>query len=227
MIGMGDRDRDPLGEDTALSYAAIRRVIGLAGLALPFVLGLAAIVDGHLKISMSAYYYSDLRDYFTGTLCVIGVFLFCYRFRAPHAEGWLAKLGGLAALGVAFFHTAPAGAVTTAVRVRSDVHFTCATILFVILGDISFQFFPSAESVAERRAHEHRFYRACGLVIWVGIAGYALVSNLFPGTCRRHPVLFWVETVCVLAFSLSFLVKGEFAESVRTLIRRSPDLPGA
>ncbi|HWA66709.1 MAG TPA: hypothetical protein VG899_10125 [Mycobacteriales bacterium] len=211
--------RTPLGEDTALSYAAIRRVIGLAGIALPFVLGAAAVHDGTLKDSMSSYYYSGLRDYFTGTMCVIGVFLFCYEFRAPHVEAWLAKLAGLAALGVAFFHTAPIGPVSSGVRVRSDIHFGCAAVLFAILGDIAFQFFPSAQSAAELRAHERRFYRACGLVIWGGIAGYAVASNAFPGFCHHHPVLFWVETACVLAFSLSFLVKGQFADGMRTLMR--------
>jgi hypothetical protein len=207
------------GEDSALSYAAIRRVIGLAGLALPIVLGSAAAVDGHLKGSISAYYYSDLRDYFTGTMCVIGVFLFCYRFRAPHIEAWLAKLAGIAALGVAFFHTSPGGHVSHAVQLRSDVLFASATVLFAILGDISYQFFPSAESREEQRVHERRFYRGCGVVIWSGIAGYALVGNIFRGFCRDHPVLFWVETVCVLAFSLSFLVKGEFSTGVRQLMR--------
>jgi hypothetical protein len=218
--------RDPVGENTALSYAAIRRVIGLAGVALPFVLGAAAAVDDNLKSSMSAYYYSDMRDYFTGTLCVIGVFLFCYQFRAPHVEGWLARLGGVAALGVAFFHTSPGGPVATAVRVRSDIHFSCAAVLFVILGDIAFQFFPSAESQAELRAHERRFYRGCGLVIWGGIGGYALVSNVFHSFCQDHPVLFWVEAACVLAFSLSFLVKGQFAGGVRTLMRRNTESSG-
>ncbi|HVT20497.1 MAG TPA: hypothetical protein VHE57_03805 [Mycobacteriales bacterium] len=211
---------DALGEDSALSYAALRRVIGLTGLALPVALGLAAIVDGHLKTSMSAYYYSGMRDYFTATLCVIGVFLFCYRFRAPHVEGWLAKLAGLAALGVAFFHTAPSGHVTTAVQVRSDLHFASATVLFVILGFISFAFFPSAESPDEQRLHERHFYRACGLVIWIAIGGYAVFSNVFHRLSHDHPVLFWVETVCVLAFSLSFLVKGQFATGVRALVGR-------
>ncbi|MGH3264433.1 MAG: hypothetical protein ACRDNS_20835, partial [Trebonia sp.] len=64
--------RERRGEAPALTYFALRRAIGVIGLALPVVLLVTGCIEGHLEGSISAYYYTDLRDYFTGTMCVLG-----------------------------------------------------------------------------------------------------------------------------------------------------------
>ena len=90
-----------------LSYLALRRILGSIGVALPFVLffGNLWLGDGHMLASISAYYYSVMRDVFVGSMCAAGVFLISYRYtRWQDAAG---SVAGFAAIGVALFPTTP------------------------------------------------------------------------------------------------------------------------
>lgn len=213
------RMRENSGEDPALTYFGLRGAIGLIGIALPVVLLATSIIDGHVQESISAYYYTHLRDYFTGTMWVIGIFLFSYRFGTWRSEGLLTKTAGLAALGVAFFHTAPSGPASISVLRLSDVHLACAGVLFVILGVISFVFFPSDETDPERLDQIAWVYRGLGLAIWLSIVLMIALNWLAPAFFARHSLLFWLETVAVLSFSASFLIKGQFVK--RTIVLTS------
>ena len=86
-----------------LSYYAMRRMVGLLALALPFALAagsiLAALLSpGHhlphplLERSISDYYYTPMRDFYVGSLCAIAAFLACSRGYDLHDEitGYLA-----------------------------------------------------------------------------------------------------------------------------------------
>lgn len=77
-----------------LSYVGIRRAIGISGLVLPIFLGPAGwLVFGiAIQDNMSSYYHTALRDVFVGTLCAIGIFLFCYR-GYDWIENWTANVG--------------------------------------------------------------------------------------------------------------------------------------
>src|SRR3954447_13327075 len=87
-----------------LSYLSVRRAIGAIGLLLPIVLGpVGWLVFGiEIQDNMSSYYHTALRDVFVGSLCAIGIFLFCYR-GYDWIKRWTAFLGCLSALGVALF----------------------------------------------------------------------------------------------------------------------------
>src|SRR4051794_40937799 len=98
-------------DDTAnfvASFLFMRRGIGILGVALPIALPLLyGIIAGqwHLLNSMSRYYYTDTRNIFVGTLCAIGVFLFCYRYKP--SDFWVSNAAGLAAITVALCPTTP------------------------------------------------------------------------------------------------------------------------
>ncbi|GAA2611899.1 hypothetical protein GCM10010399_48480 [Dactylosporangium fulvum] len=87
------------------SYLLMRAVIGFVGVALPFVLVLGdwALEHGSLlaKGSLSAYFYSGMRDVFVGCLCVTGVFLMTYKVFEHTLDNLLSSVAGVAALGVA------------------------------------------------------------------------------------------------------------------------------
>src|SRR3984957_15548015 len=129
------------GEDPALSYQNMRAITGYVGLALPAVLLLAGLADGHIESSLSAYYYTRAGNVFTGALCVIGVFLLAYRLTAWAVDNIATTLAGVSALGVAFFHAAPQNATLSQLRL-ADVHLACAAALFIVLGAISLFIFP-------------------------------------------------------------------------------------
>lgn len=66
----------------ALNYLTLRRALGIIGICLPW--GIIAFYlfdpgEKELRTSISAYYYSGMRDFFVGSLLTIGIFLVAYR----------------------------------------------------------------------------------------------------------------------------------------------------
>ena len=194
-----------LGENPALSYRNMRAIIGYVGLTLPVVLLIAGVADGHIESSISAYYYTKVGNVFTGSLCVIGVFLLAYRLTAWAIDNILTTLAGISALGVAFFHAAPANPTLNQLRL-ADVHLACATALFILLGAISLFIFPLDTLPNERwRAN---WYRGLGALIWLSIILMPVLNWLASSFYDADHVFFVLETTCVMAFAVSFILKG-------------------
>lgn len=96
--------RERLGQ----GYLALRQWLGRIGLALPIALVVFRIWDGgetELRTSISAYYYSAMRDVFVGALIAIGLFLITYRGNTWW-EWLIATISGVGAIGVALLPTA-------------------------------------------------------------------------------------------------------------------------
>jgi hypothetical protein len=193
------------GEDQALSYRNMRAITGYVGLTLPVALLLAGAVDGHLESSLSAYYYTKMGNVFTGSLCVIGVFLVAYRLAKWAWDNIATTIAGFCALGVAFFHAAPANATLNQLRL-ADVHLTCAAALFILLGAISLFIFP--DDVPSDQRWRANWYRALGALIWLSIALAPALSYLASSFYNNEHVFIILETVCVMAFAASFILRG-------------------
>lgn len=194
------------GEEPALTYRHLRAIIGYAGLSLPVTLFLTGLVDGHIEGSLSGYYYTKVGPIFTGALCVMGVFLVSYRIKAWAWDSVLTTVAGIAAFGVAFFHALPSHP-TAAQRELADVHLTCATILFILLGGICVLIFPYTEDPPERPGHANT-YRALGALIWLAIILMPILHAVAQPYYNNDHGFFILETICVTAFSLSFILKG-------------------
>jgi hypothetical protein len=192
------------GENPALSYRNMRAITGYVGLTLPVVLLLAGVADGHIESSLSAYYYTKVGNVFTGALCVIGVFLLAYRLTALAIDNFATTLAGIFALGVAFFHAAPDNATLSQLRL-ADVHLACATALFILLGAISLFLFPRDIVDQKWRAN---WYMALGALIWLSIVLMPALNWLAGSFYDNDHVFFILETVCVMAFAVSFILKG-------------------
>jgi hypothetical protein len=98
--------------------------------------------------------------------------------------------------------TASGGAKTVAV-----LHLVCAGVLFVLLAVFSLFLFTrtdAAAAVAPAKRRRNRLYRVCGVIIVA-----ALVAVVGAEILKLH-VLFWLESVMVVAFGVSWLVKGGF-----------------
>jgi hypothetical protein len=194
------------GEEPALTYRNLRAIIGDAGLALPVTLFLTGLVDGHVESSLSAYYYTRVGPIFTGAVCVIGVFLIAYRIRAWAWDSIITTIAGIAAFGVAFFHALPPHP-TAGQRELADVHLTCAAILFILLGAISVLIFPYTEDPPERPWRANT-YRALGALIWLAIILMPILNAVAQPYYGNDRGFFILETMCVTAFSVSFILKG-------------------
>jgi hypothetical protein len=193
------------GENPALSYRNMRAIIGYVGLTLPVVLLLAGVVDGHIESSLSAYYYTKVGNVFTGALCVIGIFLLAYRLTSWAIDNIATTLAGISALGVAFFHAAPKNATLSQLWL-ADVHLTCATVLFILLGAISLFIFP--RDVLPDQRWRANWYMAFGALIWLSIILMPTLNSLAGPFYDNNHVFFILETVCVMAFAVSFILKG-------------------
>jgi hypothetical protein len=202
------------GENPALSYRNLRAIIGYVGLTLPTVLLLAGIADGHFESSISAYYYTKVGNVFTGALCVIAVFLLAYRLTSWAVDNIATTLAGISALGVAFFHAAPKNATLGQLRL-ADVHLACAAALFVLLGAISLFIFP--QDVPPDQKWRTNCYRGLGALIWLSIILMPALNALAGSFYDDNRVFFILETVCVMAFAVSFILKGHGQPSDRGL----------
>jgi hypothetical protein len=82
-VAVQPRETGPGSERYVRSYVTVRFAIGVLGLALPFLLVLVEpiLFDGQPfpRGSLSAYYYSGMRELFVGVLWAIGVFLVLYK----------------------------------------------------------------------------------------------------------------------------------------------------
>ena len=105
-------ERTPDQEDPWLyvrSFLIMRVAIGVLGLLLPLTLILEDwLLFGSSPVprsSLSAYYYSGVRELFVGTLCATGVFLMAYKAAEKSLDNTLSVIAGFAAIVVALFPT--------------------------------------------------------------------------------------------------------------------------
>ena len=135
-----------------------------------------------IKDNMSSYYHTPLRDVFVGSMCAIGIFLFCYR-GYDWIESWTGNLGCLSALGVAL---CPLYANSDPLYQRSVLGDSrtpsAAGAFFLTLAFYSLYHFPSSKAekheVAPHEAQRNFVYRTSGVVILLCMA--AMVAYLFP-----------------------------------------------
>ena len=180
------------------------------------------LAGGHIESSLSAYYYTKVGNVFTGALCVIGVFLLAYRLTAWAIDNIATALAGLSALGVAFVHATPDHATLSQLRL-ADAHLACATALFVLLGAVSLFIFPR-DVVPEQRWRAN-WYTALGALIWLSIILMPTLSWLASSFYNNDHVFFILETVCVMAFAVSFILKGHGQPGDRGLDRAAGQPP--
>ncbi|MBD3319606.1 MAG: DUF998 domain-containing protein [Chitinivibrionales bacterium] len=198
------------------SYLELRRAIGILGIALPFIISLGALIIFRTGIqrSISSYYHTGMRDVFVGILCVIGFFLLSYK-------GWDLRddiAGDLAcafAVGLAFFPTAPDGALARDVIFIGRVHLFFATLFFAALIYFSLVLFTKtdpAKPPAQKKLIRNNVYRICGFTMIFCIvliaAYYALPDSLQYRIKPIHPI-FWLESCAIIAFGISWFVKGQ------------------
>ncbi|HEU5293571.1 MAG TPA: hypothetical protein VFU71_02165 [Burkholderiaceae bacterium] len=87
-----------------VSYHKLQQTVGWIALLMPIAVRVLALVFDHVFTtnSISAYYYTSLRDVFVGSLVVGGLLLAFFRTDDPK-DRWLAIVAGLAAIGIALF----------------------------------------------------------------------------------------------------------------------------
>jgi hypothetical protein len=206
---------------------AHRQLIGYIGLALPLILwviagwrptGLSA--RWRPMDSISAYYYSGAVAAFVGLLVALALFLITYR-GFDNKYGWVdrlaARIAGFAALLVAFFPTsAPDGFPKLPWWTPSNrvVHYISAIVLFSMFALFCLWLFrlTTSDPPPPDKRRRNGIYVGCGIVIlismtWAGVAGW-----------KEGPI-FWPESLALIAFAISWLVKGRAPRTIANAVR--------
>ncbi|MEQ3553132.1 DUF998 domain-containing protein [Pseudonocardia nematodicida] len=200
----------PRTEGAALSYLGLRRAVGVIGILLPLVLvvGDWVLGDDGLRPSISSYYYTPMRDVFVGSMCAVGVFLFCYRYERP--DRLLANVTGTAAIAVALLPTRPEVGATTTQYVVGVLHLVAALVFFAGLAAFCLGLFTRGEVTNPRKASRNVVYRICGWTIIACLVVAALDAAFLPDELAvRWNTLFWIEAVGIVAFGVAWFVKGD------------------
>jgi hypothetical protein len=210
---------------SGINEPLLRGIIGGLGFALPIILVAVGLgLHGWPPLgSLSDYYIWRTRDAFVGILFVIGWFLFAYK-GYEKIDAIAGKLACLFALGVALFPN-------TEGSWERYVHFTCATLMFMILAFFSLYLFTKTdtspqglwptvksfrfraawrgEKVKTEKRNRNRVYIICGVVIAACIVLVAIYNLFFQHTVIENikPVLI-LETIMIWAFGFSWFVKS-------------------
>lgn len=216
------------------SYLTFRKGIGYLGMALPFVLGIGGFLlpEPGIRSSISAYYHTPLGDVFVGTVFAIGVFLFAYKGYEPK-DDHAGDFASFCAIGLALFYTVPdmgdpsrgigptlsPATADMIERIIAAAHLVFAAGFFLTLAYFSICLFTKSVGEKTRKKRQRNFvYRVCGYVMLLALALIALealvqyLELLSDATLRRIESLdprFWLESLAVVAFGVSWSVKGE------------------
>lgn len=190
--------------------AGYRTAIGVMGVLLSPVLVVYGLFR-HVPVqgSISAYYHqTTTRDWFVGTLFVIGMFLFFYKYtpgltpaksnidavKTGHLDAWLGKAAGIAAVTVALWPTHyPEGTKTFS----GYVHYVAAVALFGCLALFPLILFSNSNT-------RPKLYKAIGWSM-LAILGVALAWLLLDA--KTQPLLA-IETALITLFGWSWFAKG-------------------
>ena len=198
------------------SYLELRKIIGILGMAFPFILSLGAwiLFQTGMRSSISSYYHTGMRDVFVGTLCVIGFFLLSYK-GYQRSDDIAGDLGCLFAVGVALFPTTPDVGSVSGARIIGFIHLCFATLFFLTLIYFSLFLFTKTDpnkSPSRRKLIRNKVYKTCGYIMSICIAliviYYVLPTSIASPLKVCKPV-YWLEALAILAFGVSWITKGE------------------
>ncbi|QBE65449.1 DUF998 domain-containing protein [Pseudoduganella lutea] len=210
---------DHVETDYIVSYKALRNTIGWAGLLMPLaVRGGGLLLEGiRTTDSISAYYYTSMRDIFVATTVLTGVLLACYR-TSHLLDNIVATIAGLAAIGAALFPMDPTYAAELLARypdLGTQAHYSNHGILgyhlafaitFAVLSFylVYFRFGAGAAPTNRQALRRRAVYKICGAVMLL-----SFVAIAFMGLALEGQSVFWPETCAVAAFGVAWLVNGQ------------------
>lgn len=202
-----------VGNEThVLSYMTLRKAVGIVAIALPLVLVLGKwLLEGPgLPRSISAYYYTGMRDVMVGSLCAIAIFLLSYK-GYDRRDDVTGDVACAFALGVALFPTVPDGGHTAAQGVVAVIHSLSAGGFFLTLAYFSLVLFRKGSTFpTPRKRLRNHIYAVCGWIILLCAVALGLV-HLLPDSSplMAYSPTFWIEAAGIWSFGWSWFTKGE------------------
>jgi len=223
-------NRKPSSQD--VSYRNLRLCIGVLGVALAFILRIGSAIFPPDPYSVSAYYYSAMRNVLVASLCVLGIFLLTYK-GYDKLDTWITNVCGAATIGVALFPTSNPGfkpawvghvhpvvaGIALAGQALMALQFTQSAPRDAaarwlddvkrMLRALIFRYAPRVYDEPGRKLTRNRIYSACAWLIIIGVV-LTLAQNFWPESVKAQTQwMFWFESLSIASFGVAWLVKGE------------------
>ena len=213
--------RDRHSKLMVISFRLMRQIVGVLGLSIGILLPIVSAFFSdcfHIQESISHYYYTIAGDLFVGLLCAVAFFLIMYPGEGRWEDLWT-NIAGMCALAVAFFPTNYHQIEVSCTKqsfvyseLISNLHLICAGTFFLILGGVSALQVPkiTAQLPANEVLKRQRFYRLCGIIMWVCIILLfpMKVSESYSNFLSAYKLVFFIEVVALVVFGLAWLMKG-------------------
>ncbi|MDQ3846827.1 MAG: hypothetical protein M3342_22860 [Bacteroidota bacterium] len=221
-----------------ISPQTLRKAIGWLGVLLP-----AAMIIGNslfrqcdlLQSSISHYYYTVTGHWLVGILCAVAMFLVSYK-GYTREDNIATSIAGFSAVLIAFFPTNIENNVPVEIamnrcvlftlpenNIRNVIHYASAGLFFLTLAYISYFLFTKTDKEkTKEKIIRNRIFKTCAIIIVVSIlliALYGIFEEKLNGLKKYKPV-FWLEWIALMAFGLSWLVKGEIVLKDYSLERK-------
>jgi hypothetical protein len=224
-----DPATDPAGIRYTRAYLWMRLGVGALGVILPLALLFIDrfVFDGYpfVRGSMSAYYYSGMREFFVGAIFGTGAFLLAYKVSEVSLDNTASIVAGVCAWFIAICPTAreslsdhprpprpplnplqdKLGEHTTTLihYVASGGFIICLGVVAVLFGVREGKLPPVPQKLPP--PFWRAFHFACAFVMGLG-ALWILITSLTSSGPRWSTLL--GEWVCTYAWALSWLLKG-------------------
>jgi hypothetical protein len=207
-------------KELVVSYLTLRQMIGWISLLMPIAIRVGAYVfEGvHSTNTISAYYYTGMRDILVSTLVLAGAFLACYR-TPSRADNVISVITGLAAMGIALFPMNPLYAQEILNQFPNTIEKACyashgilgfhiyfGTSFFVLSFYLVFFRFSAftPRMPTRQKIIRNRIYKICGVLMLVAMLAIGVLDFI-----NKDPAIFWPEALFVSTYSAAWLVKGQ------------------
>ena len=225
---------------TIISYKHLRILIGILAISITWVCIIGGMIFGQEKIatSISAYYYTNIRDILEGLLFLVGSFLICY-MGYDLLDRIISTSAGIMAICISLFpcfkdSVIPIGLFQIPSNISDIIHLSTASIFFGLLSFMSIFLFTKSKNgnkklyrikkypdgfkkvvnVLIEKTPEKKIrniiYITCGIIIALsGIAIGVLMIVLGKETMDKYCMILILEAVILHAFGFSWLVKSQ------------------
>lgn len=206
----------------------LRQLIGYLGISLPLLLWFFLLIDmGVTKPlpSLSHYYYTRVSGIFVIIVSLMAIFLLIYK-GGDKLDFYVSSIAGIAALVVVLFPTDNLSLICNddfsnyAVTIlkpgifRVKLHYIAAGIFLSCLAFMAFFLFtrinPNLVLSREKRLRNMLYRSSAVVMVLAMMVMLAGALNVIPAEYYlEHQFTFWMETVAIVAFGFSWLVKGK------------------
>ena len=192
------------------TYLHLRKAVGWIGVLLPFVLVLGTYLifnDKVIQPSISHYYHTGMSDVFVGVICAIALFMFYY-CGPEKIDNICGDIAGFSAVGIALFPTTKEGAADWV----GVVHYSCAAVFFLTLAFFAIWLFrktKKGEEPTPQKKKRNMIYLICGIIMIACLLAIVIYHNFLKVDGQDTILVFVAETIALIAFGFSWMVKGE------------------